>query len=135
MLLFFFPFPETMFWACTQAFLEGNCFLHHITASDFSGKDETVLKFFFRNMCYGFFFLKRNFILRIFLSGFSFLFPDFHFRNIIISFLKFFFEMYYFSILDFFVRNRILIFVSEFLFPKLNNHFQIYFSKIYYFQF
>ena len=91
----------------------------------------------FQNMCSGFFFLERNFILRIFLSGmsFSFLFPDFHFQNTIISFLDFFSRMYYFSILDFFVRNKILIFVSGFLFSELNNHFWIYFFGIYYFQF
>jgi len=88
-------------------------------------------------MCSGYFFLERNFILRIFLSGmdFLFLFPDFHFRNTIISFPDFFSGMYYFSIPDFFVRNKILIFVSGFLFPKLNNYFGIYFSEIYYFQF
>jgi len=55
--------------------------LHHITAPDLSGKDETVLKIFFQNMCFGYFFLERNFILWIFLSGidFLFLFPDFYF--------------------------------------------------------
>ena len=72
----------------------GNCFLHHITAPDSSEKDETILKKNFRNMCSGFFFPERNFILRIFLSGisFSFLFPDFYFRNTIISFPNFFFQ-------------------------------------------
>ena len=59
----------------------------------------------------------------------------FYFRNTIISFLDFFSRMYYLSIPDFFVRKRILNFVSGFLFPKLNNHFRIYFSRIYYFQF
>ena len=69
-------------------------------------------------MCSGYFFLERNFILRIFLSGmdFLFLFPDFHFRNTIISFSDFFSGMYYFSISDFFVRNRILIFFPDFYF-------------------
>ena len=106
-------------------------------APDSSGKDETILKKNFRNICSGFFFPERNFILRVFLSGmsFSFLFPDFYFRNTIISFPDFFSRMYYLSIPDFFVQNRILNFVSGFLFPKLNNHFQIYFSGIYYFQF
>jgi len=41
----------------------------------------------------------------------------------------FFSGMYYFSIPDFFIRNRILIFVSEFFFSELNNHFRIYFSE------
>ena len=114
-----------------------NYFLHHITTPDLSGKDETVLKkiseiyipdiFFWNAILYYEFFLSR--------MGFSFLFSNFHFRNTIISFSDFFFEMYYFSIPDCFVRNRILIFVFRFLFPKLNNYFQIYFFGIYYFQF
>jgi len=82
----------------------GNCFLHHITAPDFSKKDETVLKKNFQNMCSGFFLPEWNFILRTFLSrmGFLLLFPDFHFRNTIISFLDFFFWNVLFSIPNFF---------------------------------
>jgi len=85
----------------------GNCFLHYITAPDLSGKDKTVLKKNFRNMCSGYFFSERNFILRIFLSrmDFLFLFPDFYFQNTIISFL------------DFFFRN-VLFFNSGFFYPK-----------------
>ena len=87
----------------------GNCFLHHITAPDSSGKDETILKKNFRNMCSGFFFPERNFILRIFLSGmsFSFLFLDFYFRNTIISFPDFFFQ-------------NVLFINSRFFCPKQN---------------
>jgi len=86
---------------------KGNCFLHHITAPDLSGKDETVLKKNFQNMCSGYFFPERNFILRIFLFGidFLFLFPDFYFRNTIISFPDFFFQ-------------NVLFFNSGFFCPK-----------------
>ena len=89
--------------------VNGNCFLYHITAPDSSGKDETILKKNFRNMCSGFFFPERNFILWIFLSGmsFSFLFPDFYFRNTIISFLDFFFQ-------------NVLFINSGFFCPELN---------------
>ena len=87
-----------------------------------------VLDIFFRNeiLYYGFFYpeLIFYFCFRIFIS-----------ETQLFLFWIFFFGMYYFSILDFFVRNRILILVSRFLFPKLNNYFWIYFSGIYYFQF
>ena len=83
---------------------------------------------FFRNeiLYYGFFYseLIFYFCFRIFIS-----------ETQLFLFRIFFFRMYYFSIPDFFVRNRILILVSGFLFSKLNNYFQIYFSGIYYFQF
>ena len=116
---------------------KGNCFLHHITAPDLTGKDETVLKKNFQNMCSGYFFPEQNFILRIFLSEIDFLFFFWIFisETQLFLFWIFFFGMHYFSIPDFFVRNRILILVSGFLFPKLNNYFWIYFSGIYYFQF
>jgi len=52
----------------------GNCFLHHITAPDSRGKDETVLKKNFQNMSSGFFFPERNFILRIFIRNGFFIF-------------------------------------------------------------
>jgi len=53
------------------------------------------------------FFPERNSILRNFLSGmsFSFLFPDFHFQNTIISFPDFFFQ-------------NVLFFNSGFFCPK-----------------
>ena len=96
-------------------------------------------------MCSGYFFLERNFILRIILSGidFLFLFLDFYFRNTIISFPDFFFSEciifqfwiflseieFYFWFPDFYFQNSIItsgfifpeyiIFNSGFLFPEL----------------
>ena len=43
--------------------------LYHCTR--FHGKDETVLKIIFQNICFGIFFSEQNFILWIFLSGMS----------------------------------------------------------------
>jgi len=91
-----------------------------ITAPDSSEKDETILKKNFQNMCSGFFFPERNFILRIFLSkmSFSFLFPDFYFRNTIISFPDFFFHNVLFINSGFFCPEKnfkfcFQIFISE----------------------
>ena len=93
-------------WPWAIPFRRGNCFLHHITAPDSSGIDETVLKQNFWNICSGFFYPERNFILRIFfIQSFSFLFLDFHFWNRIISFLDFFFP-------------KCIIFNFEFFCPK-----------------
>jgi len=86
-----------------------------------------VLDIFFQNeiLYYGFFYLKLIFY---------FCFWIFIFETQLFLFWIFFWNVLFFNS-GFFVWNRILILVSGFLFPKLNNYFRIYFSRIYYFQF
>jgi len=96
----------------------GNCFLHNITASDSSGKDETVFKKIYE-MCSRFLFPERNFILWIFYPEwvFYFFFSRFSFlKHNNLFFIFFFSGMYYFQFWIFFIRNRILILFPDFYF-------------------
>jgi len=86
----------------------GNCFLHHITASDSSGKDEIVLKFFFfQNMCFGFFFFQTKFYITDFFIWNEFFIFVFEF-----SFLK------YNNFFSNFFSVECIIFNSRFFCPK-----------------